>query len=83
MRFPLVLLSVGAFALGSCTARAGVEVGVNPSVVGVEGEQETGADKVFVCHRGRWQEVAAPAADAHGRHGDRVSRGAQQARASC
>ncbi len=83
MRYSLVLLAVGTMALGSCTARAGVEVGVNPSVVGVGGGREDGTGKVFVCHRGSWQEVGAPAADAHARHGDRVSRVVQEARASC
>ena len=41
---------------------------------------------VWVCHGNRnprWQRVAAPAADGHRRHGDRVSTRAQENGAAC
>ena len=41
---------------------------------------------VWVCHGNRnprWQRVAAPAADAHRRHGDRVSSRQQEEGGAC
>ena len=41
---------------------------------------------VWVCHGNRnptWQRVGAPAADAHRRHGDRVTSEPQESGASC
>ena len=48
------------------------------------GQSDT--DFVWVCHGNRnprWQRVAAPAADGHRRHGDRVSTRAQENGAAC
>ncbi len=42
--------------------------------------------RVWVCHGNRnstWQRVASAAADAHRRHGDRVSREAQEEGVAC
>ncbi len=83
MRWTLVLLGSGALAFSACSARVRVPVGIDTGVVEAEGGRDEGTDRVWVCHRSRWQEVAAPAADAHSRHGDRVSRTTQEARASC
>lgn len=47
-----------------------------------QGQQEA----VWVCHGQRnpgWQKVAAPAADGHRRHGDRVSSTPQEEGAAC
>jgi hypothetical protein len=82
MRYMFAVVIGASFVIAGCSVRAGVEV--DPQVGTVETEDdEPGADRVWVCHRGRWQEIAAPAADAHSRHGDRVSSTAQEARASC
>lgn len=62
------LCALAGLALTACSARAGVEV--QPAVV-ASGNTEGG--KIWVCHRGSWQEVGAPAGPAHQRHGDRVS----------
>ena len=82
MRWAFVVLVGGSFVLGACSARLGVTGGVEAGIVAPE-ERDEGRDRVWVCHQRRWQEVGAPAADAHSRHGDRVSTGAQEARASC
>ena len=47
---------------------------------------DEGGEYVWVCHGNRnprWQRVGAPAADAHRRHGDRVSRSPQEEGAPC
>lgn len=70
---------VGACMISTaCSAHAGVDVG--PQVAIAEAD---GADRVWVCHRGRWQAVGAPAADAHAGHGDRVSTTRRPERSSC
>ena len=74
---------VGAsLVLAGCSVRAGVAVEPQVGIVETE-DNKPGANRVWVCHQGRWQEVGAPAANAHSRHGDRVSSTAQEARASC
>lgn len=82
MRYALVALVGMSMAVAGCSARAGVEVQPQPGLVGTE-DGDAGADRVWVCHQGRWQEVASPAAAAHSRHGDRVSTAPREARASC
>jgi hypothetical protein len=79
MRQALVALVGMSLTLAACSARADVEVGPQAAVVGSEAE----ADRAWVCHQGRWQEVGSPAAGAHRRHGDRVSTAPREARASC
>ncbi len=67
----LVVASLPAAGLGCAVA-------INP--------QAEGQDSVWVCHGNRtprWQRVAAPAADAHRRHGDRVSSEPQEQGAGC
>ena len=82
MRYTFAVLVGASCILGGCAATAGVAV--EPQVGIVEPEDlDPGADRVWVCHQGRWQEVGAPAANAHSRHGDRVSSTTQEARASC
>lgn len=57
-------------ALFVALASVGCAVAVGQPGVGA------GTDSVWVCHGGRnpkWQRVAAPAAEAHRRHGDTVS----------
>ena len=82
MRWTAVVLAAGSCFLGGCSASVGVSGDVEAGVVAAE-ERDEGSDRVWVCHRGRWQEVAAPASDAHSRHGDRVSSTTQEARGSC
>ena len=69
MRWKWVLLVGGSCVLSGCAARFRVPVEVEA--------------RMWVCHQDRWQEVGAPAADGHRRHGDRVSSTAQEERASC
>ena len=78
MKWTAAALLSAFIGLAGCSSKAGVEVGPQVAIVGAEG-----SDRVWVCHRGRWQEVAAPAADAHGRHGDRVSTAPRRDRESC
>lgn len=62
---------VAAASLSACTAR--VQTRPRPQASQSAGE---GSESVWVCHGNRnprWQRVGAPAADAHRRHGDRVS----------
>jgi hypothetical protein len=82
MRYSLPLLLGATFILAGCSARAGVVVEPRAGIV-ESGDDAPGTDRVWVCHQGRWQEVAAPAAGGHSRHGDRVSSTPRQARASC
>ena len=82
MRWTFAVLVCASCILSACTARVRVPVGAQAGIVEPE-DTEAGTDRVWVCHQGRWQEVAAPAADAHSRHGDRVSTAAREARASC
>jgi len=82
MRYLLALMMGATVGLAGCSARAGVVVGPQPTVVDA-GENASGTDRVWVCHRGRWREVGAPAANGHSRHGDRVSTAPREARASC
>jgi hypothetical protein len=79
MRQALVALVGMSLTFAACSARADVEVGPQAAIVG----SEAGADRVWVCHQGRWQEVGSPAAGAHRRHGDPVSTAPREARASC
>jgi len=80
MRWSSVALVGACLLVAGCSKRGGVEIGPQVAIVG--GDRD-GADRVWVCHRGRWQEVGAPAADAHGRHGDRVSTARRPERGSC
>ena len=82
MRYVRPVLLGASLILAGCTARAGVAVERQPGIVDTE-DSNPGSDRVWVCHQGRWQEVGAPAANAHSRHGDRVSNAPQEARASC
>ena len=82
MRSTLVLVGAVALALSGCSVRASVPVEVEAGVVAAPAA-EPASDRVWVCHRGRWQEVAAPAADGHSRHGDRVSSDPRRDRGSC
>jgi hypothetical protein len=81
MRCIAFVMGVACLTVTGCRARAGVgvEAGIEPAVV----VAEEGGDKVWVCHRGRWQEVGAPAGGAHSRHGDRVSYRPRAGGASC
>ncbi len=70
---PQTLVVVLAIVVSGCAAAI--------STVG-QGQQE----RVWVCHGNRnprWQRVAAPAADAHRRHGDRVSTEAHEEGTAC
>ncbi|MDX1494543.1 MAG: hypothetical protein R3253_10815 [Longimicrobiales bacterium] len=71
--------ALAGLTLAACSARAGVEV--QPSVVAGAGGSD--GDKIWVCHRGTWQEVGAPAGSAHERHGDRISEAPRRAGGSC
>ncbi len=82
MRYAWTVLAGAPLLLAGCAARGSVAVGPEVAVVQSSAHAPE-ADRVWVCHRGRWQEVAAPAADAHRRHGDRVSSAAHRARAGC
>ena len=66
-----LLCGIMIAATAACSARASVGAEISPSVVG--GVVSDAPDRVWVCHRGRWQDVAPPAARGHDRHGDRVS----------
>ncbi len=68
-----MLVLVFAVVVSGCAA----------TVATVGGSQQA---RVWVCHGNRnptWQRVAAAAADAHRRHGDRVSREAQEQGTAC
>ena len=82
MRYRFIALAAVSLAFAACSSRAGVEVR-GPQVAVGGGDGNGGGDRAWVCHRGRWQEVGAPAAEGHSRHGDRVSYRARTARASC
>jgi len=82
MRYACAVLASVSVFLAGCAARASVAVGPEAAVVQSSAHAPT-ARRVWVCHRGRWQEVAAPAADAHRHHGDRVSTAAHEARTGC
>ena len=71
-----------ACVIAGCSVSAGVAVEPQVGIVEIE-DNDPGSDRVWVCHQGRWQEVGAPAANAHSRHGDRVSNTVQEARAAC
>ncbi len=65
---------VCAMVTSACRGGAGVDTRPEPRVS--EGADDVEAGFVYVCHGNRnprWQRVGAPAADAHRRHGDRVS----------
>ena len=69
MKHVLPLTLLAALTLGACSTRARPRLQPSQS-------QGQGEESVWVCHGSRnprWQRVAAPAADAHRRHGDRVS----------
>lgn len=65
---------------------AGLSSGIGcATTISTRGETE-GQESVWVCHGNRnprWQRVAAPAADAHRRHGDRVSDEPREQGAAC
>ena len=63
MRHTLSLLAGASLALAGCSARSGVAVEPRIAVVEVQ-TSDPDSNRVWVCHRGRWQEVAAPAAGA-------------------
>lgn len=77
----LVVIPIVVFATAGCSAAAGVDVQTS-TVVPLE-SQAAREGKVWVCHRGRWQEVGEPAAAAHSRHGDEVSQGRRSRGTSC
>jgi len=81
MRRTLFLSAALVVAAAGCSARATVGAGIEASVLSDPGDSEPG--RVWVCHRGRWQDVAAPAAQGHSRHGDRVSESPREARSAC
>lgn len=84
MKYVHAVLASASVLLAGCAARA--SVAVEPEVAIVRSSSSAHVPKgnhVWVCHRGRWQEVATPAANAHRRHGDRVSSAAHEARAGC
>lgn len=83
MKGGLLLAGALSVALAGCAARAHAGVAIDSGVIVAQPAPDQGQDRVWVCHRGRWQEVAAPAAEAHDRHGDRVSRSAQRSREAC
>ena len=88
MRRATVLVAVFALGLGGCSARARAGVEVQAGVLGEDPDgdrdrEDGDSGRVWVCHRGRWQEVGAPAADAHRGHGDRVSTSERENRAAC
>lgn len=74
----MLFCAVAGLAMAACSARAGVEV--RPAIV-AGGDGDDG--KIWVCHRGRWQEVGAPAGAAHERHGDRISESPRRAGRGC
>lgn len=72
------LCALAGLALTACSARAGVEV--QPTVVASSNAED---GKIWVCHRGSWQEVGAPAGAAHQRHGDQLSESPRRRGGSC
>jgi len=82
MRYPFALMLAAMVVLAGCSASAGVVLEPQASIAD-SGDEPSGSDRVWVCHQGRWQEVASPAANGHSRHGDRVSTTPREARASC
>ena len=70
----------------ACTLIVVAMVVVNgcAATIGAAGREQQ--SRVWVCHGNRnstWQRVAAAAADAHRRHGDRVSTEAQEQGTAC
>ena len=59
--------------LAACLLLAAATL-ASPGCVSVQVEnppgKEPGAEKVFVCHKGKTLEIARPALDAHLKHGD-------------
>jgi len=61
-------------------------VAVAPACASVGAKGQGAQQAVWVCHGNRnprWQKVAAPAADAHRRHGDAVSTSPRREGAAC
>jgi hypothetical protein len=83
MRCVRAVLACAPFLLAGCAARATVAVEPEVAIVQSSSAHVPTGNHVWVCHRGRWQEVATPAAEAHRRHGDRVSSAAHEARGGC
>jgi len=80
LRRSLTVASI-ALALAGCSARAGVDIQAS-TVVPLE-SRAADEGKIWVCHRGRWQEVGEPAAAGHSRHGDALSEARRSSGSSC
>ncbi len=77
-RLNLLFLSALCWFASGCTATA--------TVTTTEDEPEPAAHMVYVCHGNKepkWIRVARSAADAHRRHGDRVSEEPQKEGEPC
>lgn len=90
MRFRLIVAVSSTFGLGGCAAqasvpveRAPVEVAAETVIDPAEARLYESREKVWVCHRGRWQDISGAAAAAHMRHGDVVSEVARERLAGC
>ena len=90
MRFKLMVAVCSTQILGACTAqakvpaeRAPVDVPAETEIDLAEARLYESREKVWVCHRGRWQDISGVAAAAHMRHGDPVSEVARERQSGC
>jgi hypothetical protein len=75
-----ITLALALVALVACSATTtttpngtSTAIGLAPGAPGASG---TSSSEIWVCHgnkKPKWKHVAAPAVDAHHRHGDRIS----------
>jgi len=84
MKNPLLLLAA-TLLLAGCSSRAAIR---HEQQQRQHEHQQVAkrSDKVFVCHgnkKTQWLEVGEASADAHSRHGDRISTRAERAGQSC
>ena len=80
LTLPLALvLLVGCSASTTTSGRIGVAPGIS-------GAASDSRNEIWICHgnkKPKWKQVAAPAVDAHRRHGDRVVHTPQRANTAC
>ena len=70
----IAIAALGFLAACSATASNGTGTGVFPAA-GLSASASSTQNELWVCHgnkKPKWKHVAAPAVDAHRRHGDRV-----------
>ena len=79
-----VTFALALTALLGCAATTTSTPNGSATTLGLAGGNNS--NEIWVCHgnkKPKWKQVATPAADAHRRHGDRISYTHQQANSAC